>query len=368
MRLAFVNSTHKWGGVKTWCIDMGRSALEDGHSVLVYGQDPRFVKKAGQAGLSAYQVHFGPDFNPLLIARFVRDFKLHGITHVIVNVGKDLRSAGIAARLLGIPLMVRVGNPVDFTNTLLRQLINGLLGPVYLCCSDFCRTGIIRSNPWLVNRRVEAIHPGTPIPDTLPPAHKIRTIIATSQLLLVKRHEDLIHACAILHDDGLPFRLNIVGTGDQEQKLKALTLSLGLQDVISFRGHVADVAAELRQADIFVLPTECEALGIALEEALAQGLYPIARNAGGVPEIWPEALRDNLLPPESGPEQFAAALRKALLLPDAEMARCHAMIQEHARACFAQGRQYGLFKEYLLSLAPEHPSGRQASPSTPCVL
>lgn len=352
MRLAFVNSTHRWGGVKTWCMDMGRCALEDGHDVFVYGRDERFVRASRQAGMKAFLTNFGPDFNPLRIATFRSDFRRYGVTHVIVNVGKDLRTAGVAARLAGLPVVVHVGAPADFSDTWLRRLVHHGLGPAYVCCSSFTREHILEGVPWLAGSRVEVIHPGTAMPAEPPaPSRTSRVLIATSQLTRPKRHEDLIRACGLLFSWGIPFELRIVGAGDQERPLRDLTRQLGLNEVVHFLGYVPDVAAELRRADIFVLPTDAEPLGIALEEAMAHGLYPVARNAGGVPEIWPASCRENLLSPDAGPEEFAVCLRAALSLDSRELDRRRRAVQEHARRTFSRERQFRLFREFLLSLA-----------------
>ena len=38
MRIAFVNSTKKWTGVKTWCLDMGKALQAQGHQVWIFGR------------------------------------------------------------------------------------------------------------------------------------------------------------------------------------------------------------------------------------------------------------------------------------------------------------------------------------------
>jgi glycosyltransferase involved in cell wall biosynthesis len=62
-------------------------------------------------------------------------------------------------------------------------------------------------------------------------------------------------------------------------------------DVFVHRGLMAnspELLALFRDADIFVLPTRADCLGVALMEAAATGLPSIATNVGGVPE----AVRD----------------------------------------------------------------------------
>ncbi len=46
MRIAFINNTKIWSGVKTWSLSMAKSALEHGLEASVVGRDPAFVAKA----------------------------------------------------------------------------------------------------------------------------------------------------------------------------------------------------------------------------------------------------------------------------------------------------------------------------------
>ena len=116
-----------------------------------------------------------------------------------------------------------------------------------------------------------------------------------------------------------------------------------------FSAALFHVGAELRQADIFVLPTDAEPLGIALEEAMAHGLFPLARNSGGVPEIWPARFRARLLSPGAGPEEFAAGLRSLLAVEPSVLDEWRQAVQNHARAAFSQEAQFEKFAAFLES-------------------
>lgn len=348
MHIAFISSTRRWGGIKTWSIDTGRVAVRCGHEVFVYGRDPKFIEAGTKNGMNGYLVRFGMDFSPRTIAFFYREFKKNEITHVVVNVGKDLRTAGIAARLCGIPVIVQVGAPLDFTNSSLRKFVHQFIQPSYVCCSEFIANNIVKQVPYLLNARVEAVYPGTPMPDDPPcPSRLPYTLITTSQLTPPKRHSDLIEGCALLKEQGVPFHLRIVGVGDQEENLRELVRNKGLEEYVTFRGFSTAIGEELRQADIFVLPTDAEPLGIALEEAMAHGLFPVARNSGGAPEIWPEQFRSSLLPPDAGPREFADGLRALLGTPPHTLDVWRQSVQAHARTTFSQEKQFALFAEFL---------------------
>jgi hypothetical protein len=116
MNIAFVNSTRKWGGVKTWCIDTAAALKESNIDSVILGKDKRFVDRAAQKKIESYHIKFGADYNPILIYKLYSFFIKRKISYVVSNVGKDIKSAGIAARIAGIPLIIHIGSPGDIKN------------------------------------------------------------------------------------------------------------------------------------------------------------------------------------------------------------------------------------------------------------
>ena len=81
--------------------------------------------------------------------------------------------------------------------------------------------------------------------------------------------------------------LAVVGSGPEQQRLRALAEDLGPIDV-EFRGFVdqAGLPAHYAQADAFVFPTLDDPFGIALLEAAAAGLPLVAsRYAGATADL-----------------------------------------------------------------------------------
>lgn len=351
MNIAFVNSTKKWGGVKTWCINTATEFAKLGTHSVIFGKDPRLIKRAGERGIEAYQIRFGFDYNPLLVGKFLTFFTKKNIDCVIVNVGKDLKSAGLAARIAGIPVIHRIGSPGDLRNTLENTALHYIIRPSVICCSEYTRRGLLQNLPYLEKFNSVTIHPGVKISSHVLAPHAKRTFITTSQLNKDKRHADVIDACKILADAGMEFSLIIVGEGTLSEKLKEQVQRLGLNGHIRFTGYTNDVAKKLRDADFFILPSRSEPLGIALEEGMAGGLIPIARNAGGVPEIWPHFLRDHMLPQTSRGPEFAQLFSKLIRLSDAQLAELKHRIREHARESFSQEKQSQKVLDFILSLA-----------------
>ncbi len=348
MRIAFVNSTRKWGGVKTWCLDMGEALQRQGHSVWIYGRPGEFIERASGRGLEAHGVAFGPDFNPRLMIRFWRDFRALHVDHVVVNVGKDLRTAGVVARLLGIPVIQHLGAPGDLRDTAKTRFTQRWLHPRLLACSEFVRTELLQRVPALAGADFVALHPGTTLgPKPRRTSRPLRVVLSTSRLDADKGHFELLDALAGLSAAGAAFHCVILGTGTEAELLRARALELSLGERITWAGFQSDVGSFLRQADIFVLPSQCEPLGIALQEAMAHGLVPVARRAGGVPEIWPHALEALLYAPESGVAGLRKALALALDANDEELHRWKDIAWEHARRTFDLEHQSRRFAAWM---------------------
>lgn len=111
----------------------------------------------------------------------------------------------------------------------------------------------------------------------------------------------------------LPFELDIVGGGTEEEELKKKVMALGLGERIKFAGVQWNIEQWLSEADIFVHPaTWQEGFGITLIEAMAAGVPCVAFERGAIPEI----ITDNVngyLAREVSVQSYLQRLRFAIL-------------------------------------------------------
>ena len=346
MNICFVNSTNKWGGVKSWTLDVARSLADRGHGVLIVGRPGPFIDKAGEMGLEARGLSFGPDFNPARILGFVKLFKARGIDLVVVNVGKDMRTAGIAAKLLGIPVVHRVGLAGDMLNTYKVRLLHRWIRPRILVPCEQIRRGLLQELPYLDRGEISVILTGKE-PAAAPPetVHAPLRFISTSQLNADKGHRDVLLALNDLKRQGFSFEYHIVGTGRIEAELKRLAAGLDLDDRVVWHGFRKDVRARLSQADVFLLPSLREGLPNTLLEAMAEGLACIARNVGGVEECWPEG-QPGLLPEHAAKDDFTRVLADMMALKPERLLALKRDFWAHAAANSLQ-RMAGQIEEYF---------------------
>lgn len=359
MNIAFVNAARKWGGVKTWTLDVAQGLRDLGDRPLIAGRPGPFVDRAARLGLDAVPCSFGFDGNPLAVIRFMRLFQKRDIEIVVVNIGKDMRTAGLAARLLGLPVVHRVGLPGDMRPSAKVVLAHRFVRPRMLVPCEFIKQGLLAELPFLRPEEVTVIRTGKrPAAQAPTGTGAPRRLIMTSQLNPDKGHAEVLDALAALRAQGLDFRLSVAGAGRDEAALKEKAAALGLTDRVDWLGFVADAPARLRDHDVFVLASHSEGLPNALLEAMAQGLAPAARDVGGVAEIWPAALDDLLCGGRTG-RPLQDVLARALTLSDADLLARKQAAWTACRERFDLDAQVRHLRDWLTTDARQEPRVRR---------
>jgi colanic acid/amylovoran biosynthesis glycosyltransferase len=169
-------------------------------------------------------------------------------------------------------------------------------------------------------------------PDTPP------LILAVGRLVEKKGFADLIRACSMLRDKHIDFRCRIVGTGDEEPRLRALIQALALAGVVELVGPMPreDLIALYPQARVVVAPCVVAADGnrdglpTVLIEAMALEVPVVSTPVTGIPEIVRHGETGLLVPPHD-PAGLAIAIECVLH----DRARSLAMARA-GRACVEQ--------------------------------
>ncbi|MEG2139492.1 MAG: glycosyltransferase [Bilophila sp.] len=348
MNIAFVNATVRWGGVKTWYLEFAERLAQRGNLVRVYGRQEAFVQAAQERVGHGETARFGADLNPATVYRFYRLFREQQIDVVIVNIEKDLATAGVAARLAGIPVVQRIGLPNDVPLRLKTRLLHRWIRPTFLCPCRFIADGFCASLPYVRESDVHVVLNGKKASSVPLELHHPRRLVCTQQLVDDKGHATLLHAAAGLQKAGLDFSLHIWGTGQSGDQLKALSTQLGLQDKVFWHGFSAHIMEDLQQGDVFLLASLSEGLPNTLLEGMAAGLLPISRHVGGVKEVLPQAFAPWTLPYAATAEDFQRVLHAALALPDAELLRLRELARATCKATFDIDTQAAQLESWLM--------------------
>ena len=133
-------------------------------------------------------------------------------------------------------------------------------------------------------------------------------IINVARLVPQKGHALLLEAFARAD---IPHQLVIVGEGDLREELEQKARTLGVSDRVLFAGKRRNPYPWMQQADLFMLTSEYEGLGIVLTEAMACGTPILATESrGGVKDVFQGELRHYLV--AADPVPLAAKLETLL--------------------------------------------------------
>jgi glycosyltransferase involved in cell wall biosynthesis len=144
-------------------------------------------------------------------------------------------------------------------------------------------------------------------------------LLAVGRLVEKKGFDDLVRACAILHDRGRQFRCAIVGKGPAAGELREQIVRLGLADRVRLAGPLPreELLGLYPRAAVVAAPCVIGADGnrdglpTVVLEAMALGVPVVATDVTGIPE----AVRDGetgWLVPQRQPEALASALERVL--------------------------------------------------------
>ncbi len=175
--------------------------------------------------------------------------------------------------------------------------------------------------PGLAPGRVEVVPPGyTPLPPPPPGDRPFAAaqgvdgpfVLFVGRLASNKGLLALVAGFEALSRHDPSARLVLVGEdGGMRPRIEEEVRRRGLAERVRFTGFVADermLAAAFCEARLFALPSEYEAFGLVLLEALAQGTPVVASRVGGIPEFVPDGEAGRLVPPADG-----AALGEAFI-------------------------------------------------------
>jgi len=150
----------------------------------------------------------------------------------------------------------------------------------------------------------------------------IPIVLTVGRLVSSKGIDLCIRAIKILKDRGLRAHLRIGGEGVERPKLEALIKELDVSDSVELLGNLSEerYLDEMSRADIFILASHEEPMGVVYMEAAAMEVPAIGTNRAGAKELITDGCTGLLVPPRSPPD-IANALEKLIKDPDLRRTR-----------------------------------------------
>jgi len=143
------------------------------------------------------------------------------------------------------------------------------------------------------------------------------TIVWMGRLVPPKDPQALVRACARLRDEGLAFRVQILGGAPDHlrwfgEQTQSLIDESGLADVVEMAGWVEDPDPVLEGAAIGVQTSHTEGLSLALLEMMMRGLAIVATRVGDT-DVAIEHERSGLLVDPQNDDALVEAMRRLIM-------------------------------------------------------
>ncbi len=187
-----------------------------------------------------------------------------------------------------------------------------------VCVSNFTRSQLQRLSPPADWPKLAIVRCGIDFkafpPRPLASVSAPPMIVIIARLSPEKGHTVLLEAVAQLRRQGFHTTVRVIGIGPFRDDLEKAASRLGIADAIEFTGALppSEVAAQLRQADVFCLPTFAEGLPVSIMEAMAIGVPVVTTYISGIPELVIDG-QTGWVVPAGDPQLLAGAVRDAIV-------------------------------------------------------
>lgn len=313
MRIVISNASYAWGGVHQVTEALARGLLARGHDVVVFVRPGSPLEERMRPVAPVEPILKGMDLSPAAVWRAAAALRRHRPDGVLTLMKKDVRLTGPAARLLGIPVVVRHANDRPFGRSPHYRVLYGSVATHHVANSAATRDTLLASARWLRPGDVTVIHNGIDLA-AFARAERTELPVPADAVVIgfVGRFDerkgllDLARAWPAVAAALPDAHLVLVGKGPEEATARTL---LEGSPRVHWLGFRSDVAAVLKAMDVLAVPSHWEGFGLVAAEALAAGIPVVAADASSLPEIVRDGREGLLVPPGDVDALTAALLR-----------------------------------------------------------
>jgi glycosyltransferase involved in cell wall biosynthesis len=270
------------------CVEKGRVRSTLVNLVDHEDAESEVVRAARARGLAASDLCTGGRFNPLSVPKLVRLAKKNCVDIIHGHGYKSDILGLLVAKLSGLRVMTTPhGWSVDRDRKL--QLYEKIDRHIFRFMDIVCPLSdkiyqdaicYTRHNLHLIGNGVD-IDEVRSVEATETPKARPFLVGYVGRLEKGKDVATLLYAAHLLSLVGRTVHVLIVGEGQEQERLYAKTLSLGLQEIIKFTGFQVNPISSLKQCDCFVLPSLSEGTPRCIMEAMVLKIPVIASDIPG---------------------------------------------------------------------------------------
>jgi glycosyltransferase involved in cell wall biosynthesis len=372
MRIAELVDSLAPGGTERLVVDLARSLQAKGHHVTVI-----CLRKSGPLADSLVESDIEvvalekpegislPVLGSLTgLLRRQRIDVLHTHNPLVHHYGV------VAAKLAGVRVVVNtIHGLINLSRRIgLREIVYALSSLATEKIVTVCTSGYVhfRDQPLLPKNKLTVVNNGIVLDRFTGISKCSGTEVifgAVGRLVPVKDHETLLRAFAQVVNRYPHARLRILGDGPLRSHCEKLAKSLGVADVVQFRGFNPDVPAFMSELDIFVLCSRSEALPLTLIEAMASGLPVVATAVGEIPNLIRSSDYGRLCSPGK-PDEMAAAMISLIETPDRQaIGRCAREMVIDMHSIERMTTQYESLFQQLCTVGPHRVADVRTKPA-----
>ncbi len=255
---------------------------------------------------------------------------IHFQSHIIVGRGMTIEGSKRGIRLIGTNHFMPE-NLLEYTFILPKFLAKWAIGLAWAAADRTFGRAEAVTTP--TRKAADYLEANTSIQNVIPiscgiDAHNYtpnmtprsdNLIVFLGRVVEEKQIDKLIRAFAQL-DPALDARLEIVGGGDLEGKLRALAAFLKVADRVTITGYVDEkyLRGALTRATVFAMPSIAELQSISTMEAMASGLPIVAADAMALPHLVHDGENGFLFEPGNVAD-LAEKLTRVLTMPEKDL-------------------------------------------------
>ena len=287
-------SKHKWGGGEKWMVTAAKGLSKRGHNVYISGKaNSILLEKAIGENLNTVPLNIYADYNPFKILHTKKILQKLNIDAIVLNLNKDIRVAGIAARWAKVPAIIARNGLQLFSDKWKYKMTIGLVDGIITNSKSIKEA--YEEFPWMEPDKTVVIYNGISTSEyniddidinalwSIPKKNNI--FVAAGRLTTQKGFDLLIKAASKIDYKKYPFTILIAGKGKDRKYLSKLINELKMGDRVHLIGFQNKLSQFLKSCDFVIMPSRQEGMPNVVMESMALGKPVLAANVNGVPEL-----------------------------------------------------------------------------------
>lgn len=310
MNVLLMNSVavDSWGGGEKWMLTTGNGLRERGYKIYFSGRkNSLFLERCAEWGFPTLPLSIKSDFSIKNILELADFYRKNNIDVALVNFNKDVRLAGLAAKISRRPLVVPMnGLPILHNNWRYRMtfklLVDGIITNTHAIKNRYLSYG------WLEEDFIRVIHNGietdvaadfdnkkTRKKYNLPAQSPAIGIFG--RLVKQKQHKLFLEVAKNVLKKSPDTIFLIVGEGPERDTIRQYASELGILDNVHMLGMQQDIYPLYACCDLILLTSDDEGIPNVIIEAMLMERPVISFNVGGMSEAIPTDNVGILIPP-----------------------------------------------------------------------